>query len=128
MKKQLTNKQKEGRPTKYNKDFLPDVTGLCMLGKTDEEIAEYLGVCTATFYNWARDYPEFLEAIREGKEKADFKVANSLYDKALAGDTTAMIFWLKNRQKKTWRDKHDHDHNHKGSVTLNIDKGDAECL
>ena len=33
------------------------------------------------------------------------EVAKKLYTEALAGNVTAMIFWLKNRQPSKWRDK-----------------------
>ena len=36
--------------------------------------------------------------------------------KRLAGDTTACIFWLKNRQKHAWRDRHEIDHSGKVAV------------
>ncbi len=44
--------------------------------------------------------------------------------KELAGDTTAMIFWLKNRQPQSWRDKQEIDHTSGGNefkrFTLNV--------
>jgi len=36
--------------------------------------------------------------------------------KEVVPDTTAQIFWLKNRQPEQWRDKHDHQHS--GDVTI----------
>ena len=35
----------------------------------------------------------------------DYEVENALLAKALGGDVTAMIFWLKNRRPDKWRDK-----------------------
>ena len=37
-------------------------------------------------------------------------------------DTTAMIFWLKNRKKGEWRDRMDHEHS--GEVTTRITVSD----
>ena len=34
----------------------------------------------------------------------DYKVENALLQSALAGNTTAQIFWLKNRRPDKWRD------------------------
>jgi hypothetical protein len=38
------------------------------------------------------------------------------YREKMAPDTTACIFWLKNRRKDEWRDKLDHEHS--GKVDL----------
>ena len=35
----------------------------------------------------------------------DYEVENALLKRALSGDTTAQIFWLKNRKPEKWRDK-----------------------
>ena len=96
-----------GQPTKYKEEYNEQVTKLCLLGATDEELASFFNVVVATIYNWKNQEPTFLEAIKEGKEEADAAVAHSLYQKAIGGDSTAMIFWLKNRRKQNWRDKHD---------------------
>lgn len=93
------------RPTAYKTEYSEQVIGLCRLGATDEDLASFFGVCRATINNWKKSAPAFLDAIKEGKEQSDLNVANSLYQKALGGDTTAMIFWLKNRRKNEWRDK-----------------------
>lgn len=92
-------------------------------------------ISTSTFVLWQQNYPEFSIAIKEAREKADEIVEQSLYRMAkgyehevekpmvvgdglgeshveivkyterLAPNTTAMIFWLKNRKPKEWRDK-----------------------
>ena len=86
----------------------------------------------ATIEHWKIAYPSFLDSIKRGKYIADAEVANSLYHRALGyeheeeeiiayqgiptivpttkrypPDSTAIIFWLKNRQKDKWRDKHE---------------------
>ena len=40
-----------------------------------------------------------------GDAKATAKIAQTLYNKAVAGDTASLIFWLKARAG--WREKHD---------------------
>ena len=35
----------------------------------------------------------------------DYQVENALLSSALDGNTTAQIFWLKNRRPDKWRDK-----------------------
>jgi hypothetical protein len=94
-----------GAPSKFDSAMCEKVTKLCLLGATDEQLADFFDVCVATIYNWKLEHPEFLEAIKDGKENADAKVAKSLYQTAIDGNTTAQIFWLKNRRSKEWRDK-----------------------
>jgi transposase-like protein len=47
---------------------------MCLAGATDTEIADEIGVSVTTLYNWRAKYPEFLAAIRYGKEHADERV------------------------------------------------------
>lgn len=94
-----------GRPTKFKKEYIEQVYNLCLLGKTNEEISEIFEVSTVTLHAWMNQHPEFLNALKRGKGIADCEVVNALRSKALSGDTTACIFWLKNRQPKQWRDR-----------------------
>lgn len=74
-------------------------------GLTDEQIAHNCGISATTLYNWKNRHVEILEALKKGKEVVDYQVENALLKKALVGDTTAQIFWLKNRRPDKWRDK-----------------------
>lgn len=74
-------------------------------GLTDEQIAHNAGITAVTLYDWKKKYPKISEALKRGKEVVDFEVENALLQKALNGDTTAQIFWLKNRRPDKWRDK-----------------------
>lgn len=124
-----------GQPTSYKEDYEEQAFKLCLLGSTDKDLANFFNVCEATINNWKKDYPQFLESIKKGKDEADSKVAASLYNRALGyshpedkifnangsemivpttkhypPDTAAAIFWLKNRQKESWRDKQETEH------------------
>lgn len=96
---------------KYKKwleaDGLILLQGWARDGLTDEQIAHNIGINTATLYDWKKKYPNISNALKKGKEVVDFAVENALLKKALSGDTTAMIFWLKNRKQLKWRDRHD---------------------
>ncbi len=74
-------------------------------GLTDAQIAANCGITAATLYEWKKRYPEISESLKKGKAIVDYQVENALLKKALAGDVTAQIFWLKNRRAKNWRDK-----------------------
>lgn len=105
----------------YDPSRLLTYKGWARDGLTDTEIAKRIGITKGTLYVWKKKYPEFAEALREGKEDVDFRVENALFDKAIAGDTTAMIFWLKNRQPTKYRDKHEIENTGKILVRIGFD-------
>jgi hypothetical protein len=125
----------QGRPTKYKPEYDEQVYKLCLLGATDKELADFLEVVESTINEWKLNFKSFSESIKRGKEMADANVADSLYQRALGyehkeddikaymgqiiitptikhypPDPTAIIFWLKNRQKDKWRDKQEIEH------------------
>ncbi|MEG0370180.1 MAG: transposase [Hungatella sp.] len=104
-------------------------------GLTDEQIAKNLDINPATLYDWKKKYPEISKTLKKGKEVIDIQVENALLKRALGysytevkieegddgtkvtktvkeviPDTTAQIFWLKNRKPSEWRDKQDVEH------------------
>lgn len=87
------------------KDGLTLLEGWARDGLTDEQIAANMGIATSTLYAWKKDHGEISEALKKGKEVVDYEVENALLVKALCGDVTAQIFWLKNRRPRRWRDK-----------------------
>jgi len=101
-------------------------------GLTDEDIAHNIGITRVTLYDWKNKHPDISNALKEGKEVADYKVIGALYKRALgyefeevqtmiedddgkikkkttktvkhiAPDTTAIAIWLNNRKPKDWK-------------------------
>jgi len=81
MAKSKTRK-KTGRRTLYKPDMNEFVERLCMLGLTDEELAHTLKVTDRTVYRWKLSHPEFRQAIKNGREEADGRVAHALFNRA----------------------------------------------
>lgn len=125
---------KRGRPSGYQDAYAKQAKKLCALGATDEDLADFFGVSIRTVANWKNAHPEFLHALKGGKDAADDRVERSLYQRAVgytfdaikifqhqgdvvtapyrehvAPDTTACIFWLKNRRPDAWRDKREQE-------------------
>ena len=71
-------------------------------GLTDEQIAHNIGINVRTLWKWKAKYGQIQQALKIGKQQANFIIENELFKKARKGNTTAMIFWLKNN----WRDKY----------------------
>ena len=143
-----------GRPTDYDPMFVEQARKLCELGAKDEEIADFFEVNVRTIYRWKNEHPEFCQSLKVGKDIADDLVERSLYQRALgsshaedkiflhdgepvivptvkhyAPDTTAAIFWLKNRRPERWRDKREielSDKEHEdGLAALEDDLGES---
>lgn len=111
------------------------MTGWARDGLTNIQIAENMGIAERTLTEWIARFPAISAALKTGKEPVDTQVENALLKRALgydyeetitevedlgggktkkhvkrvtrhvAPDTTAQIFWLKNRKPKQWRDK-----------------------
>lgn len=113
------------------KDKLILLEGWARDGLTDEQIAKNIGISRASLYEWKKKEVDISDALKKGKEIVDFEVENALLKKALGytitikeekldkdgcihtlekdvhipPDTTAQIFWLKNRKSNNWKDK-----------------------
>lgn len=113
------------------KDKLILLEGWARDGLTDEQIAKNIGISRASLYEWKKKEVDISDALKKGKEVIDFEVENALLKKALGytitlnkqkvtkdgdvvditeevhvpPDTTAQIFWLKNRKPNNWKDR-----------------------
>lgn len=86
-------------------DGLTLIEGWARDGLTDEQIAHNMGCSYSTIRVWKDKYKAISAALKKGKDVVDYEVENALLKKAMSGDVTAMIFWLKNRRPYKWRDK-----------------------
>lgn len=86
-------------------DGLILIEGWARDGLTNEQIAHNIGISRETLNVWTKKYSDISDALKKSKDVVDRQVENALFKKACEGDTTAMIFWLKNRRPNDWRDK-----------------------
>lgn len=134
-----------GRPTRYKQEYAEQALKLCRLGAKDSELADFFQVSEQTINSWKKAHPEFLESLKGGKGLADAEVADRLFKRATGyehqavkisatpdgrehvteyierypPDTTAAIFWLKNRRPDLWRDKVEQAHSGEVKHTVN---------
>lgn len=133
-KKAKKKPKKNGRPTKFKPEYLDQAYKLCLLGATDEEMADFFGVSKVTINAWKKRTKGFLDSINDGKMAANANVAESLYKRACGyehpetkvfcntvghitkvevtkqypPETAAAMAFLKNRTRKQtipWSDK-----------------------
>lgn len=90
------------------KEKFPLIEGWAKEGLTDEQISRNLGISKVTFYKYKASCSELNELLKKSKEVVDYEVENALYQSAINGNVSAMIFWLKNRRPDKWRDKREH--------------------
>lgn len=120
---------------------------LALLGLTNEELAVAFGISANTFSQWLRSRDDLRKALELGRQEADSRVVQSLYKKATGytfeednitvshgqvivtrvqkyahPETTAAIFWLKNRQKEKWADVWKLDQN----VQISVQRKEAD--
>ena len=113
----------------FRTEYIEHAYRLSLLGLSDEHKSKFFNVTRKTFLYWQEQVPEFKDAVWRGKEIADGQVANAMFNKAVGynrtedhitqhngvvavtkytkhypADTTAGIFWLKNKQRDTWSD------------------------
>ena len=124
-----------GRPTDFRLEFVDQARKLAMLGATDIEVADFFGVSVRTVHRWKATMEDFCHSLKAGKSEADDRVERSLFSRAngyehdevdirvvngeivqtpirkyYPPDTTAAIFWLKNRRPEDWREKIENTH------------------
>jgi len=73
-----------------------------LMGVTVSQIAVCLGMSESTLYGKQGEYKEFLEAIKKGRAEGLNQVSNALFEKATQGNVTAMIYYLKVRDRQNW--------------------------
>ena len=136
-------KRGRGRPTDYREEYAKQAKKLCLLGATDDKLADFFEVAESTINNWKLAHPEFMESVTHGKAQYDdeavvgafhrraigFRYQEKVYEtddsgelklskvfeKEQAPDAGACMNWLKNRKSSEWKDKQEH------SVTLSDD-------
>lgn len=120
-----------GRPEKYESHVKPKlllIEAWARDGLTLDQIAANLDVAKSTLCDYQNRYSDLTNALKRGREVIDVMVENALLKAALGYDyteeelnkmtgepielrkvahpnTTALIFWLKNRKPAQWRDK-----------------------
>ena len=129
------------------------IQGWARDGLSNEQIAYNMNVGIRTLYKWQKQNMQFKQALKVGKDTADRQVENALFKSALGyeykeevvtndgrvvtvtkhqkANTTAQIFWLKNRKPEKWRDKRElsHDGEINNQINLqNMTDDDLEAL
>lgn len=141
-------KKKRGPKSKYDEIIYPQLCKwMARSGLTEIQIAAELGISYKQFKIWKQKYKEIGAALKEPKNFVDSLVEDALLKNAFGfeyteesvtrngdvvslkkyskPDTTAIIFWLKNRQRTKWRNREELEISDNGNLNdlLNAVKG-----
>lgn len=149
--KRKKNTGKRGNQTQFKTDYVRMATPLGEAGFTDAQIGVVFNVQAQSIRIWRKKYPAFDNALKKAKQTADEQVEQALFKRAMgyehpdvdirtvaigdgrstivqtpiikhyAPDTTACIFWLKNRQPNKWRDRTEHTGDEGGAIKVEVD-------
>lgn len=103
------------------------IEGWARDGLTNEQISKNMGISRETLNQWKKRFSGISDALKSGKEVVDRQVENALFKTATGfyydeetvtnqgevvtvrkyskPNTTAQIYWLKNRKRDVWTDK-----------------------
>lgn len=123
------------------------IEGWARDGLIDKQIAHNVGVTERTLTRWKDEYPSIMSALKRGKEVVDRQVENAMLRTALGFEyqeeavtnsgevvtvtkyskpnTTAQIFWLKNRKPKDWRDRQEIEQTNR-NIEINVGEWDDD--
>lgn len=90
------------KPYKPTEESRKKVEQMSAIGIPQEDIARVLGIDKKTLIKYYRD------ELDNAAVKANTAVGGSLYRKAINGDTSAQIFWMKTRAR--WSEKSEIEH------------------
>ena len=79
----MAQRGQKGKYDTHVKPRLSDIENWCRDGLIDKEISKRLGVSIDSFNNYKKEYAELLESIKTGKQEADYRVENALYNRAI---------------------------------------------
>ena len=94
---------------------LEQVENLASRGLGTTQIARAMGVSWDTIDRNRKRSADFEGALKRGQAKGLAQVTNSLFTSATDGNVTAQIFYLKNQDAKTWKDRVENVH-----ATINL--------
>lgn len=95
------------------KHHVPLARRLALLGYHDKWISNIFGIGLKTLQTWLADHPLLRQALVNGRDLADSRVAEALYKRAIGftspdgtyypPNVRACVYWLNNRQGTKWR-------------------------
>jgi hypothetical protein len=113
-RKAAEDKRPVGRPSKYSPAYVEEVVAFCAEGYSLTAFAGEIGVGRETITRWCDEHEEFRLAVNRAKAKRarwwEERARSVAESGGTGGQSTMVIFGLKNHAPEDFRDKHDHEH------------------
>ena len=104
----VPKKRPPGRPPfEVTDEVCAEVETLAGRGLTMRQIASMLGLSERTVYKKATENAQFMQAIEGGRASGINTIANALFERAEAGDVQAIRYYLNNRGREEWAERHE---------------------
>lgn len=145
----IGNKGNTNPKTLFKEEYCKEAENYAFLGVTDAQLAGFFKVTERTILTWKKKYPQFLSALKRGRDIADAKVVKSLYQRAIGykhkedkifqyegspvvvptvkhypPDPVACIYWLNNRQPDKWKNRWEGSKDNNITVKI-VEDGDS---
>jgi hypothetical protein len=122
-----------GRKSHYDPKYCEQIVECLSRGHSIEGFAGEIGKARSTVFDWLNKHPEFKEAAEIATSAAVFFWEKQLILAATTkfeGEMSAVIFGLKNRAHREWRDVHKLEHagSEGGPIKVTIAGVDAGLL
>lgn len=137
-------------PDRYRDDYPHVVFGMALMGATNAQIAEKIGVSVELFNSWLFTHPELKDKLDLGREDIVAMAAESLamraigftykaeklwnhngqviraeYEEYVPPDVSAATFILTNRRPDVWAYRHSHEVGGVGGKPIQVENASA---
>ena len=99
--KQTKFRSKAGRPSIYQREYCGQIIETMANGLSSEAAAVKIGISARSLYNWQREYPEFMQAVQDGRQHALLWWETRALEMAQGspGNAQLVMLALKNRSR-----------------------------
>lgn len=112
--------KKPGRKEWITPEVINDIENWAARGLSVGQIIQNLPYQKDAYYRAKRLHPEIDDALKRGQAKGMARVQNALWEKAIEGNMTAIIFFLKNRDPDRWNDRNHLGNQPDRDITINV--------
>lgn len=105
MSTETNEKENRGRPAAYPDGFSDEILSVIEnaagIGLSVPVIGALIGIGKTTFYRYCKEFPALLDRLEQGRAVTEFRVGQTLVNRAVAGDVQAIRWWEMTRLNRS---------------------------